>query len=516
MQPAGVEARLVHADETDRGEVVLKGAEIVLRVGIKPGVEELGDNGALGLERAGRDVHHVVEPLIELVLGLGEIGDARHVDRHDADRAGALAGAEEAAGFLAQLAQIQPQTAAHRAHVARLHVGVDVVGEVRRAVLGGHLEEKAVVLGLAPVKILGDGVGRDRVLEAAAVGVALGHDLDERLVHHVHFLLAVAVGEVLLLAADDRGQIAQVGRNGPVERDVGERRLRAPAGRRVHAEDERLDALLDFLLRELVHAHERREIGVERGKGLRARPFVLHDAEEVDHLVAQRAQMARRGGVDLARNAETLLDELLQTPAGAVAGEHAQIVQMQIAVAVGVGDLFVVHLAQPVVGGDRAGVRENETADGVGDGGVFLHTPVVDLEIVIDGLLIVEYRVAHGAEILVLLAVENVRLGNVLVAAAGEDALNAVLDILDVDELVGDLRLEIRRDHNGQKIDDALVIIGFGGVKRLFHRVGDLADLKVNDPAVALHNPVHSIPPYISIILIKVMRTACPVRRAPL
>ena len=83
-----------------------------------------------------------------------------------------------------------------RAHVAGLHVGVDVVGEVRRAVLGGHLEEKAVVLGLAPVKILGDGVGRDRVLEAAAVGVALDHDLDERLVHHVHFLLAVAVGEV--------------------------------------------------------------------------------------------------------------------------------------------------------------------------------------------------------------------------------------------------------------------------------------------------------------------------------
>ena len=66
-----------------------------------------------------------------------------------------------------------------------------------------------------------------------------------------------------------------------------------------------------------------------------------------------------------------------------------------------------------------------------------------------------------------------------------QNLINNVLDILDVDELIGDLRLEIRRDHNGQKIDDALVIIGFGGVERLFHRVGDLADLKVNDPAVA-------------------------------
>ena len=224
--------------------------------------------------------------------------------------------------------------------------------------------------------------------------------------------------------------------------------------------------------------------------------------------------MARRGGVDLARNAETLLDELLETPAGAVAGEHAQIVQMQIAVAVGVGDLLVVHLAQPVVRGDRAGVGKNETADGVGDGGVFLHAPVVDLEIVIDGFLVVEHRVAHGAEIFVLLAVENIRLGDVFVAAAGEDALDAVLNILNVDELVLDLRLEIRRDHNGEKIDHALVIIGFGRVKRLLHRVGDLADLKVNDSAVALHNPVHSLPPYISIVIFRKARRVS-VRRAP-
>ena len=206
--------------------------------------------------------------------------------------------------------------------------------------------------------------------------------------------------------------------------------------------------------------------------------------------------MARRGGVDLARNAETLLDELLETPSGAVAGEHTQIVQMQIAVAVRVGNLLVIDLAQPVVGGDRAGVGENETADGIRDGGVFLHAPVVDLEIVVYGLFVVQHRVAHGAEILVLLAVENVCLGDVFVPAAGEDRLNAVLNVLDVDQLVLDLRLKIRRDHHGEKINHALVIIRLGRVECLFHGIGDFSDLKINDPAVALHNPVHSVPPF--------------------
>ena len=74
--------------------------------------------------------------------------------------------------FLAQLPQIQPQAAAHAAHVTGLHVGVDIVGEIGRTVFGGHLKEQAVVLRLGPVEILRDGIGGDGVLEAAAVGIA--------------------------------------------------------------------------------------------------------------------------------------------------------------------------------------------------------------------------------------------------------------------------------------------------------------------------------------------------------
>jgi len=77
-------------------------------------------------------------------------------DWGDTDRTGRLAGAEEAAGFFAQLPQIKPQAAAHRAHVVWLHVGVDIVGEIRRAVFGRHLEQELVVFRVSPVAFAQD------------------------------------------------------------------------------------------------------------------------------------------------------------------------------------------------------------------------------------------------------------------------------------------------------------------------------------------------------------------------
>ena len=56
------------------------------------------------------------------------------VDGDNAHGAGGLTGTEVAAGLLPQLPQVQPQTAAHGADVGGLHVGVDVVGEIGRAV----------------------------------------------------------------------------------------------------------------------------------------------------------------------------------------------------------------------------------------------------------------------------------------------------------------------------------------------------------------------------------------------
>ena len=491
-QPVGVQAHLVHADETDGGEVVVKGAQIPLGIGIQSRVQQLGDDGALGLQGAGGDVHQLVQPGIEVGLVLGQIGDAGQVDGDHAHGAGGLAGAEEAAGLLPQLTQVKAQAAAHGAHVVGLHIGVDVVGEIGGAVLGGHLKQELVVLALAPVEVAGDGIGGDGVLEAAAIGVALDHDLDEGLVDHVHFLLAVAIGEVTLTAAHDGGLIHQIAGHRPVQGDVAEGRLGAPAGGGIDAVDEGLDALLDLLLGQIVHLDEGGQIGIEGGERLGAGPLVLHDAQEVHHLVAQGAEMAGGRGRDLAHHAaQALLDQLLQAPAGAVAGQHAQVVEMQVGVAVGLGHLGIIDLAEPVVGGDGAGVGQDQAAHGVGDGGVLLHTPVVDLQIVVHQILVVQQGAAHVADLLTLLAVQDIGLGHVGVARLGQHLFHAVLNVLHGHQLVLDLGLELGCDTQGQHVHDAGVVLLAHGVKGLGNGSADLGNIKFGDGSVSFCHPVH-------------------------
>ena len=126
-EPTGVEASLVHAHKTYRGEVIVECSEVTLGVGVQTLVKQLGDDRALDLERTRRDVHHVVKAMVEVALVLGKVAVTRHIDGNNADRAGALTRAEEAAGLFAQLAQVKTQTAAHGTHVGRLHIAVDIV-----------------------------------------------------------------------------------------------------------------------------------------------------------------------------------------------------------------------------------------------------------------------------------------------------------------------------------------------------------------------------------------------------
>ena len=331
-------------------------------------------------------------------------------------------------------------------------------------------------------------------MEAPAVGVPFDHDLDERLVHHVHLFLAVFILEVLLLAADDGRKFRQIVGHFPVEGDIGKRRLRAPAGGGVHAVDKALDALFHLVVREVVRLYEGREIGIEGGERLRARPFVLHDAEEVDHLVAKRGKVLCGCGRDLPRDAaQPFLDELFERPARAIARQHGQIVDMDVRVAVRLGDFVVIDLREPVVGGDRAAVGEDEPAHRIGDGGVLFHTPVGRLHIAVDELFIVEHRRLHVADLLPLFAVEDVALGDVRISRLDEHALHAVLDVLDGDLVVFDLRLEIRRHLQREHIDDARVILLCLRVERLGDRLGDLLDVELGDLAVSLDDPVHTV-----------------------
>src|SRR5699024_4698000 len=113
---------------------------------------------------------------------------------------------------------------------------------------------------------------------------SLDHDLDKGPVDHVHLFFAVAVGEVHFLSADDAPLIGQIRRDGPVQGDVGEGRLGAPAAGGVDAVDKALDAVLDLVVVQVIGLDEGGQVGVEAGEGLGAGPFVLHNAQEVDHL----------------------------------------------------------------------------------------------------------------------------------------------------------------------------------------------------------------------------------------
>ena len=211
-------------------------------------------------------------------------------------------------------------------------------------------------------------------------------------------------------------------------------------------------------------------------------------------MVAQRGQMAGRCGRDLARNAaKPLLDELLEGPARAVSRQHGQIVQMQVAVAVGVGDLLVVDLRQPVVGRDRARVAQDQAAHRVGDGRIFLDAPVRDLDIAVHQLLIVEDRGFHIADLLPLLAVQNIGLGHVRIAGLHQYLLDAVLYILHCNQRVLDFRLEIRRHLERQQVDDAGMKLPSLGFKRLGDRHTDLGEIEIHPLPVSLHHLIHLI-----------------------
>jgi len=94
-------------------------------------------------------------------------------------------------------------------------------------------------------------------------------------------------------------------------------------------------------------------------------------------------------------------------------------------------DLRIVNFAQPVIRRDRAGVGQNQTANRIGDCGVFLHAPVVDPQIVVYQLLIIEQGASDVAQLFPLLAVENVGLCHIRIARFAQNALDAVLNIFD-------------------------------------------------------------------------------------
>ena len=201
--------------------------------------------------------------------------------------------------------------------------------------------------------------------------------------------------------------------------------------------------------------------------------------------------LCRRAG-DLAGNAaQTLLDELLQTPAGAVAGEHRQIVQMELRVAMGIGNLLIINLAEPIIRSDGAGIGENQAADGIGHGRILLDAPVCNVQVAVHQALVVQNGGAHSAELLPVLAVKDISLGNLGIARPLQNRFHAILNGLDADLVVDDLGRIIRRHLQGQQVDDILVIGDLRGIEGLGDRVRDAREVELHRAAISLDDFIH-------------------------
>ena len=195
----------------------------------------------------------------------------------------------------------------------------------------------------------------------------------------------------------------------------------------------------NLLVVELVVADERRHVGVEGAERLRARPFVLQRAEKIDDLPDGAGEMLRRPGLDLAGHAvQTLGQQDAQRPAGAIAGEHVEVVNVDVALAMGAADLRRVDMRQPVIGHHLARHVEDQPAERIALVGVGVHPPVGAVEVFIDRVGDVDHRLAVAAQLVALLAIDDIgpRRGEMI--GRDQRLLDDVLDLLDVRRLLGE------------------------------------------------------------------------------
>ncbi|MNY21440.1 hypothetical protein D3C86_1549880 [compost metagenome] len=105
---------------------------------------------------------------------------------------------------------------------------------------------------------------------------------------------------------------------------------------------------------------------------------------------------------------------------------------MQVRLAVGLADGLAVHLVQPVVGGDLARYVEYQAAQGIALIGVGLDSPVVAVQVFVHRGRYFDQGPAVAAQAPVLFAVDDVGAHGEEKPGVHQDALDAILDLLDV------------------------------------------------------------------------------------
>ena len=269
-----VSDHFINTVDADGREMIAERAQIPFGKRKQAVVNQALDDLTLDFKRGAGNVHQFVDAGKQAsFVPLVNISQTGAVKGNDTDRTGLLSRTEQAVAAGQQFAQVKLQTAAHRANLTGFQNRIDEVLEIRQTVFGGHFEKFGIVV--FPGKIRRHVIGRNRESKRTSLNVAFHHDRDIGLVNHVHFFFEIAIGKRLLDTGNNRMLVAQVFRADPIEGKVGKRRLRTPARRNVQVINQFLKSLLDLLVRKVIGANIRRQIGIDRRKSLSTGPFVL-------------------------------------------------------------------------------------------------------------------------------------------------------------------------------------------------------------------------------------------------
>ncbi len=148
--------------------------------------------------------------------------------------------------------------------------------------------------------------------------------------------------------------------------------------------------------------------------------------------------MLGRIGLGLAGHAvESLEQHLAQRPAGAVAGEHVEVVDVDVGVAMRLADLRRIDVRQPIVGDYLARHVEDQSAQRIPLVGVGPYPPVGAIHVLVDGGRHVHQRATVLAQSVVLVAIGNVSAECPQVVGVDQGLFDHILHLLDGGRRIG-------------------------------------------------------------------------------
>ena len=141
--------------------------------------------------------------------------------------------------------------------------------------------------------------GQLRILKSSAFKVTFHHNLKQCGIDHIHFLLALSIGEILWFSTCDGWFIYHILRHIPVQNNIGMGWLIPPLQWCIDTIYKCLDTLLYLCKVKMIHFDKRCQIRVKRNKCLRSSPFVMYNTDKTYHLFTQCIQMSCRSTADV-------------------------------------------------------------------------------------------------------------------------------------------------------------------------------------------------------------------------